>query len=74
MRIVDCRDVMAPWSSLRAESTMRSVQPGDRARVLSVDPCDVDDLRAWCRRTGNVLVAAHSVAGTYEITIERRPC
>ena len=72
LRIVDCRDVMAPWSVLRVDSTMHSVRPGNRARVLCVDPSDVGDLRAWCERTGNRLVDAHSASGTYVVTVERR--
>jgi len=74
LRIVDCRDVMAPWSSVRVESRMRSVRPGNRAQVLSVDPCDVGDLRAWCDRTGNRMLDAHSEAGTYVIVIQRTAC
>ena len=70
-RVVDCRDVMAPWSSLRVESRMRSVQPGNLAQVLSVDPSDVGDLRAWCTRTGNRMLDAHSESGTYVILLQR---
>jgi hypothetical protein len=40
--------------------------------VRSVDPSDLGDMRAWCRRSGDAVVSAHSEAGTYVILIEHR--
>jgi TusA-related sulfurtransferase len=69
LRTVDCRDVMAPWSTVRAVRAMASAPFGGYVQVSSTDPTDLGDLRGWCHRTGDVLVSAHSCRGVYEIVI-----
>jgi hypothetical protein len=39
---------------------MASAPFGGYVQVSSIDPTDLGDLRAWCHRTGEVLVSAHS--------------
>lgn len=74
LRLVDCRDLMAPWSSLRVGSALKSVLPGGFVQVRSVDPSDLDDLRALCRRSGDEVVSAQSCGRTYVILIQHRGC
>jgi TusA-related sulfurtransferase len=71
LRTVDCRDVMAPWSTVRAVRAMASAPFGGYVQVSSIDPTDLGDLRAWCHRTGEVLVSAHSCFGVYEIVMRK---
>jgi len=38
---------------------MKSLQPGQIFRLISVDPAAPEEMAAWCRLTGNKLIAAN---------------
>ena len=61
---------MAPWGTVRVTAALRSLRPDERIQVLTVDPTDIGDLRAWCERTGGRVVSVHSIHGTYVISVD----
>ena len=71
-RRIDCRRLGSPWSTAKVAATMSSVPPGEVLEILSLDPTDLGDIAAWCRASGERLLSAHSLRGTYVIRVERR--
>ncbi len=71
--LLDVKGLNCPLPVLRANRMLRSLEPGDRLRVLATDRASVGDFRAYCRETGHDLVAFGEEAGVFSFTIRRRP-
>ena len=71
--LLDVKGLNCPLPVLRANRTLRSMQPGDRLRVLATDRAAVADFRAFCRETGHDLLSFAEEAGVFSFTIRCRP-
>lgn len=69
---LDVRGMTCPLPVLRANKALRSLQPGDRLRVLATDRAAVADFQAFCRETGHALVAQGEDGGVLSFTIRKR--
>jgi tRNA 2-thiouridine synthesizing protein A len=70
---LDARGLNCPMPVLRANRALRSLQAGDKLRVLATDRAAIGDFRAFCRETGHHLLSFSEEAGTLSFTIRRRP-
>lgn len=70
--LLDLKGLSCPLPVLRANRALRSMQPGERLRVLATDRAAVQDFHAFCRETGHTLVAFGEEAGTYSFVLRRR--
>jgi tRNA 2-thiouridine synthesizing protein A len=70
--LLDVKGLNCPLPVLRANRALRTMQPGDKLRVLSTDRASVADFRAFCRETGHDLVSFGEEAGVFSFTIRRR--
>ena len=59
---VDATGLACPLPILRAKKALATLASGDVLRVITTDKGAVRDFRAFCRQTGNELVA--QVTGT----------
>ena len=54
---VDARGLKCPLPIIRLTKAIKGAAIGDKIRVLADDRAFEPDVRAWCRKTGNSLVA-----------------
>ncbi len=71
--LLDVKGLNCPLPVLRANRALRALSPGEKLRVLATDRASVGDFRAFCRETGNDLLAFSEEAGVFSFTIRRRP-
>ena len=69
---LDVKGMSCPLPVLRANRALRSLEPGDRLRVLATDRAAVADFQAFCRETGHALIAQGEEAGVFSFTIRKR--
>ncbi len=69
---LDARGLNCPMPVLRANRALRSLQAGEKLRVLATDRAAIGDFRAFCRETGHQLLSFSEEAGTLSFTIRRR--
>jgi len=53
----DARGEPCPLPLLRLARTLRALRPGDVVALLADDPAAREDVLAWTRRTGHLLLA-----------------
>lgn len=70
---LDVKGMSCPLPVLRANRALRSMNAGDRLRVLATDRAAVADMQAFCRETGHLLIAQAEEAGVFSFTIRKRP-
>ena len=70
--LLDVKGLSCPLPVLRANRLLRSMQPGERLRVLATDRASVQDVHAYCRETGHRLVACGEEQGTFSFVLRRR--
>jgi tRNA 2-thiouridine synthesizing protein A len=70
--LLDVKGMHCPLPVLRANRTLRSMQPGERLRVLATDRAAVADFQAFCHETGHALLAWSEDAGVFSFVIRRR--
>ncbi len=57
MTTLDCLGQRCPRPIIELARNIRSVEVGGLIRVLADDPAAANDIRAWCRMTGQEFVA-----------------
>ena len=70
--LVDARGMSCPEPVLKLRAALRGLAPGTRVRLLATDPLAVVDVKAYCLRSGHVLVAERGAGGEWELEVERR--
>lgn len=70
--LLDVKDLKCPLPVLRANRSLRTMEPGARLRVLATDRAAVADFQAYCRETGHALLAWSEEAGVFSFLIRRR--
>ena len=55
---------------IRAQEVVEELNPGDRLEVLSSDPGALNDIPAWCRINGHVVVEKSQEGREVRIVIE----
>ncbi len=68
---VDARGLNCPLPVLRLKKAVQGLDTGKVVRLLATDPGSVKDVEAFCRQTGNTLVAAQQ-AGTEYLFLVRK--
>lgn len=69
---VDARGLSCPLPIVRTAQAIKALAPGAIVEVLATDPGSVKDFTAWCRSTGNELVAQTFDAPAYRFVIRRK--
>ena len=70
--LLDAKGLNCPLPVLRANRALRGLAPGERLRVLATDRAAVADFQAFCRETGNALLAWSEEGGVFSFVIRRR--
>ena len=59
-QLLDAKGLNCPLPILRAKKALKDVAMGGTLEVLATDPGAVKDFEAFCRATGNELLASES--------------
>jgi tRNA 2-thiouridine synthesizing protein A len=70
--VLDVKGMTCPLPVLRANRALRALAPGERLRVLATDRAAVADFQAFCRETGNALLAFSEDGGVFSFLIRRK--
>ena len=69
--ILDVKGLNCPLPILRAKKALKDLAMGSTLKVLATDPGSVKDFEAFCRTTGNELLASTEENQVYSFTIKR---
>ncbi len=69
---IDAKGLSCPMPIVRTAQAVKKLEPGDVAELFATDPGSQSDVPAWCRATGNELVATSETAGVYRFVIVKR--
>lgn len=70
-QILDVKGLNCPLPVLRARKALKDVPSGGTLQILATDPGAVKDFEAFCRATGNELLASTAEGGVYTFVIKR---
>lgn len=70
MHQLDARRLLCPLPVIRTQNAIRGLQPGERLRVVATDPGVMQDIPAWCRVHGHLLLSAEPVDGEFHLVIQ----
>jgi len=69
---LDFRGLSCPLPIVKTAQAVKTMGSGELVEVLATDPGSVPDFDAWCRSTGNALVATSQDDGVYRFVIRKR--
>ncbi|HHJ13639.1 MAG TPA: SirA family protein [Gammaproteobacteria bacterium] len=68
---LDARGLNCPLPILRAKKSIANLESGQVLRVMATDPGSVKDFEAFCKQTGNELLASSQNGGEYAFDIRK---
>ena len=68
---LDARGLNCPLPILRTKKALNEMQSGQVLKILATDPGSVKDFQAFCRQTGNELLA-HSEGAEFTFFMKKR--
>ncbi|MCR5490645.1 MAG: FAD-dependent oxidoreductase [Bacilli bacterium] len=68
---LDCSGMQCPGPIMEVFKTIKEMSDGEVVEVSASDPGFAKDIVAWCKRTGNTLLANEERDGEYVATIRR---
>ncbi len=68
--LLNAEGLNCPLPILKAKKMLKSVPSGEILKVRSTDPGSVADFAAFCRQTGNELVASSTEGDIYTFEIK----
>ena len=68
---VDAKGLHCPLPILKARKALKAMPAGDTLEVLATDPGALADFQAFCRQTGNELLAHSQDDSVYRFLIKR---
>ena len=68
---LDARGLNCPLPILRVKKTITSMTRGQVLRILATDPGSVKDFDAFCKQTGNELLASEHHGSEYAFLIRK---
>ena len=60
-----------PGPIIKVSEKLKTLNEGDRLEVISTDPGFMNDIKSWCKNTGNTLISAEKIDDKYVAIIEK---
>ncbi len=60
-----------PGPIIKVSEKLKTLNEGDRLEVISTDPGFMNDIKSWCKNTGNTLISAGKIDDKYVAIIEK---
>jgi tRNA 2-thiouridine synthesizing protein A len=70
-QLLDAKGLNCPLPILRAKKALKELAVGGTLEVLATDPGAVKDFEAFCRTTGNELLASKTEGKVFTFVIKR---
>ncbi|AOW49654.1 sulfurtransferase TusA family protein [Acetobacter ascendens] len=70
--VLDARGLNCPLPVLKANRVLRTMQPGERLRILVTDRASITDFQVFCRETGHALIAFTDENSVFCFTVKCR--
>lgn len=68
---LDARNLSCPLPILRTRKALNAMQAGELLEITTTDKGSLEDLRSFCKETGNKLISSESESDTYSFTIRK---
>jgi tRNA 2-thiouridine synthesizing protein A len=68
---LDARGLNCPLPILRAKKAIAGLGAGEVLEIIATDPGSVKDFEAFCKQTGNELLASSESGGEYHFSIKK---
>jgi len=68
---LDCTGMQCPGPIMEVHKAVKAMKDGERLEVAASDPGFAKDIAAWCKRTGNTLLARGEKDGEYTATLQK---
>jgi tRNA 2-thiouridine synthesizing protein A len=69
---LDVKGLNCPLPILRAKKALTDMESGQVLRVVATDPGSVKDFAAFCKQTGNPLLASEESSSAFTFLISKR--
>ena len=69
---LDCRGLSCPIPILKTKKAVDGLQSGEVLKMISTDPGSVNDIHAWCKRTGNEMLDHSEASGEYVFFLKKK--
>jgi tRNA 2-thiouridine synthesizing protein A len=66
---LDCRRLLCPMPVIRVQDKVAELQPGDELEAICTDPGVMQDIPAWCRINGHLVLDQQEQGDAYIIHI-----
>lgn len=70
---LDCRRLLCPMPVIRVQDEVAKLQPGDTLTAICTDPGVLNDIPAWCRINGHIVLSTQENDDEYLVTLEVGP-
>ena len=70
-KTLDAKGLKCPMPVVKTSKEIKGVSVGGILEVLATDPGSIADITAWAKSTGNELINAEKVDGTFQFYIRR---
>ena len=67
---LDCHRLLCPLPVIRVQDKVETLTAGDTLTAVCTDPGALQDIPAWCRINGHVVLATESGDGEYRVTLQ----
>jgi tRNA 2-thiouridine synthesizing protein A len=69
--VLDAKGLNCPLPILKAKKALQGVPAGGLLEIHATDPGSVKDFEAFCRQTGNELLASSQEGNVFKFVIKR---
>ncbi len=70
-KTLDAKGLKCPMPVVKTSKEIKTIEVGGILEVLATDPGSMADITAWTKSTGNELLEAQRVDGTFKFFIRR---
>jgi TusA-related sulfurtransferase len=71
-REIDARGMQCPGPIVEVFKAMNASNPGDEVRIQVTDRGFLEDIKTWCRKTGNELLSLEEKDKIIRATIKKK--
>lgn len=71
VKTLDLKGLLCPMPEVKIAKAIKEVNPGEAIEAYATDPGVMADIPAWCRTTGNELVALEKQDKQFHFVVRR---
>jgi tRNA 2-thiouridine synthesizing protein A len=68
---LDCKNLICPMPIIKMSQAIKLVAIGETVHMEATDPGSSQDIIAWARQTGHILLGAEEAGGIYTFLVRR---